>query len=40
MPSDPTDPRALALDRGDALVLLIDVQDKLAQAMPAEGMTR
>jgi nicotinamidase-related amidase len=40
MPSEPTDPRALALDRGDALVLLIDVQEKLARAMPAEGMAR
>jgi len=34
------DRRSLALDRGDALVLLIDVQDKLARAMPAEGMAR
>jgi len=40
MPSEPTDPRALALDRGDALVLLIDVQDKLARAMPLEAMER
>jgi nicotinamidase-related amidase len=34
------DPRSLALDRGDALLLLIDVQDKLARAMPPEGMAR
>jgi nicotinamidase-related amidase len=40
MPSEATDSRALALDRGDALVLLIDVQDKLARAMPPEGMAR
>ena len=40
MPSDLPDPRALALDRGDALLLLVDVQDKLARAMPKEGMAR
>ncbi len=39
MPSDPLhgahgpDPRSLALDRGDALLLVIDVQVKLAAAM-------
>jgi nicotinamidase-related amidase len=40
MPSDAVHPRSLALDRGDALILLVDVQDKLARAMPAEGMAR
>ena len=40
MPSEAIHPRSLALDRGDALVLLVDVQDKLARAMPAEGMAR
>src|SRR5882762_9634649 len=40
MPSELPDPRALALDRGDALLLLVDVQDKLARAMPKEGMAR
>jgi isochorismate hydrolase len=42
MPSDADrpDPRTLALDRGDALLLLIDVQDKLARAMPADAMAR
>ena len=40
MPSDLPDLRALALDRGDALLLLVDVQDKLARAMPREGMAR
>jgi len=40
MPSELPDPRALTLDRGDALLLVIDVQDKLARAMPKEGMDR
>ena len=40
MPSELPDPRALALDRGDALLLLVDVQDKLARAMPKDGMAR
>ena len=40
MPSELSDPRSLALDRGDALLLLVDVQDRLAQAMPPEGMAR
>lgn len=44
MPSDPLhgvhapDPRALALDRGEALLLVVDVQDRLAAAMPPAGM--
>jgi nicotinamidase-related amidase len=44
MPSDPLhgahggpDPRTLALDREDALLLVIDVQVKLAAAMPLSG---
>jgi len=40
MPSDLADPRSLALDRNDALLLLVDVQDKLARAMPPEGIAR
>src|SRR3989442_10823457 len=43
MPSDDRiDPRvlSLALDRDNALLLVIDVQEKLARAMPAEGMAR
>ena len=40
MPSELPDPRTLALDRGDALLLLVDVQEKLARAMPEEGMAR
>src|SRR5438132_11579700 len=40
MPSELPDPRALALDRGDALLLLVDVQDELARAMPKDGMAR
>ena len=40
MPSELSDPRSLALDRGDALLLLVDVQDRLAQAMPPEGIAR
>jgi nicotinamidase-related amidase len=40
MPSELSDSRSLALDRGDALLLLVDVQDRLARAMPPEGMAR
>ncbi|HYV67989.1 MAG TPA: isochorismatase family protein [Myxococcales bacterium] len=40
MPSELPDPRTLALDRSDALLLLVDVQEKLARAMPEEGMAR
>lgn len=44
MPSDaraqPTDPRALALDRGDAVVLLVDVQERLARAMPEGALAQ
>ena len=36
MPSDEADQRALALDRADAFLLGIDVQEKLIEAMPAE----
>ena len=31
------DPRTLALDRGDALLLVVDVQEKLAAAMPQQA---
>lgn len=35
-----SDPRTLALDRADALLLLIDVQVRLAAAMPQEALER
>jgi len=41
MPFDPAhapDPRTLALDRADALLLIVDVQEKLAAAMNAAGL--
>lgn len=42
MPFDPLHDHAppLALDRGDALLLLIDVQERLCTAMPSEGLAR
>ena len=34
------DPRALALDRNDALVLLVDVQERLSRAMPEDALAQ
>ena len=33
------DPRRFALERDDALLLVVDVQERLAKAMPKEGLT-
>lgn len=47
MPSDAArgrapavDPRALSLDRADAVVLLVDVQERLARAMPEDALAQ
>lgn len=45
MPSDPaprpaSDPRALSLDRRDAVVLLVDVQERLSRAMPEDALAQ
>jgi nicotinamidase-related amidase len=39
MPSDST-ASDLVLDRGNALLLVVDVQDRLASAMPKDGMAQ
>ena len=39
-PEDEEEQPSLSLDRGDALLLVIDVQDRLASAMPAERLAQ
>jgi nicotinamidase-related amidase len=39
MPSD-QDPNQLALDRARALLLVVDIQEKLVRAMPPDGLER